>query len=178
MFLATVIAWRRDAQRRARFERVMREYGGALSRVAVSYAPPGPGREDLEQEIALGVWEALPRWKEDASLKTFLFRVAHNRCIDVCRKRRPEEPTGFDPEAVAGGGDSPEVLAHTRARLDRVQACVRALPLAQRQALTLKLEGLTHAEIGEVMGLQANHVGVLVHRARTTLREQTREEDV
>jgi RNA polymerase sigma-70 factor (ECF subfamily) len=176
MFLSTILAWRRDAKRRALFERVMREHGGALSRVAVAYAPPGPSRQDLEQEIALGVWEALPGWKEDASLKTFLFRVAHNRCIDACRKRRPEDPTGFDPEAVASASASPEALAGARARLGRVQACVRALPLAQRQALTLKLEGLSHAEIGEVMGLTANHVGVLVHRARTTLREQVQED--
>ena len=176
MFLVSIISWRQNARRRAHFERVMCEHSGALARVAVLYVPPGPEREDLEQEIALGVWEALPDWKKDASLKTFLFRVAHNRCIDVLRKRRPEDTTGFDPDALQGEGDSPEALTRARARLCHVQAYIRALPLAQRQALALKLEGLSHAEVAEVMGVTPNHVGVLVHRARTTLREQTKED--
>lgn len=90
MFWAAILTWREDRRREAEFERVMGEHGAALARVSVAYAPAGSLREDLEQEIALGVWEALPRWNETASLKTFLFRVAHNRCIDVMRKQRPE----------------------------------------------------------------------------------------
>lgn len=50
----------------------MRAHGESLLRVAKVYAA-GAMREDLEQEIALGVWEALLGWEQSASLKTFLF---------------------------------------------------------------------------------------------------------
>lgn len=169
MFLATILQWRHHATRRRAFEHAMREHGAALSRVAVAYAPPGALREDLEQEIALGVWEALPRWKQDASLKTFLFRVAHNRCIDLMRKHRLD--TTLDPQTLTTTAPSPETHTLTRQRLTRAQDLIRALPLAQAQALTLQLEGLTLQEIANVMGLNPNHVGVLIHRARATLRD-------
>ena len=159
MFWAAILTWREDRRREAEFERVMGEHGAALARVSVAYAPAGSLREDLEQEIALGVWEALPRWNETASLKTFLFRVAHNRCIDVMRKQRPE--TSLDA---------------ARQLLTQIEALVLELPLAQRQAFTLSLEGLTYEEIAEVMGVTSNHVGVLVYRTRAAVREAFGEE--
>lgn len=159
MFWAAILTWREDRRREAEFERVMGEHGAALARVSIAYAPAGSLREDLEQEIALGVWEALPRWNETASLKTFLFRVAHNRCIDVMRKQRPE--TSLDA---------------ARQLLTQIEALVLELPLAQRQAFTLSLEGLTYEEIAEVMGVTSNHVGVLVYRTRAAVREAFGEE--
>ena len=54
--------------------------------------------------------------------------------------------------------------------------CVRGLPVAQRQAFTLSLEGLSYEEIADVLGVKANHVGVLVFRARAAVRELLEEE--
>ena len=178
MFWAAILTWREDRRREAEFERVMGEHGAALARVSVAYAPAGSLREDLEQEIALGVWEALPRWNETASLKTFLFRVAHNRCIDVMRKQRPE--TSLDAARRRDGevafATSPSRRLAARQLLTQIEALVLELPLAQRQAFTLSLEGLTYEEIAEVMGVTSNHVGVLVYRTRAAVREAFGEE--
>ena len=92
----------------------MRAHGESLLRVAKVYAAAGAMREDLEQEIALGVWEALPGWEQSASLKTFLFRVAHNRCIDVMRKVRPETPSTEHVERQVTSAASPASQAESR----------------------------------------------------------------
>lgn len=163
-------------RRKAEFERVMREHGAALSRVARAYASAGAMREDLEQEISLGVWEALPNWKQTSSLRTFLFRVAHNRCIDAMRKVRPETPATEHVEQQATCTASPASQAESRQLLGEVEVCVRGLPVAQRQAFTLSLEGLSYEEIADVLGVKANHIGVLVFRARAAVRELLEEE--
>ncbi|MDN5924917.1 MAG: sigma-70 family RNA polymerase sigma factor, partial [Xanthomonadales bacterium] len=61
------------------FTSLLREYAGLLSRVAASYEAEPAARDDLLQDIALALWKALPRWRGEASLKTFVARVAHNR---------------------------------------------------------------------------------------------------
>lgn len=63
--------------------------GPALARVVASYAPPGSNREDLAQEVAMALVRALPAFRGQASLKTYVLRIAHNICLrQVMRKRR------------------------------------------------------------------------------------------
>lgn len=154
----------------------MREHGDALLRVSRVYVAAGVMREDLEQEIALGIWEAFSSWEQTSSLRVFLFRVAHNRCIDVMRKVRPETPATEHVEQQIAWAASPASQVESKQLLSQVEACVRELPMAQRQAFTLSLEGLSYDEIAEVMGVNANHVGVLVFRARAVVRESLEEE--
>lgn len=52
-----------------RFERVVREYGAALARLAAAYAPDRANRDDLSQEILLAIWRALPRFRGESSTR-------------------------------------------------------------------------------------------------------------
>ena len=60
-------------------ETILRVYGPALRRVAASYERAPKDREDLLQEIALALWLALPRFRGECTLRSFVFRIAHNR---------------------------------------------------------------------------------------------------
>jgi RNA polymerase sigma-70 factor (ECF subfamily) len=123
------------------FERVLAEYGPALRRVAASYERlPGP-RAELLQEIALALWLALPRFRGACSIKTFVFRVAHNRAISYsCRPKRLRTTTVDEAAGVKDPGEGPEDrIARLEAR-DRLEAAVGALPLVQRQVASLTLE--------------------------------------
>lgn len=151
------------------FEAVMKEFGASLFRMAASYAPPGAAREDLEQEIALAIFEALPRFRQDSSLRTYVFKVANNRCIDLLR--RGKLPLVDEPKEQSDSAPSPEQVVSARIDLERVAAALRTVPIAQRQSLLLALEGLTHAEIAEAMGVSESAISVRIHRARHTLSE-------
>jgi len=172
VFWAVITSTIKDRRRAAEFEQAMSEHGAALARVARAYTPDGALRRDLEQEIALGVWRALPNWSGDASLRTYLFRVAHNRCIDAIRRQRPHEP--FTEDQHAHRADT-EARVTARDSLEQVARHIRALPLSQAQAFTLMLEGLPHAEIAEVMGTSTSNVGVLIHRARASIKDAMEE---
>ena len=63
-------------------------YGPALARVVASYAPPGADREDLAQEVAMALVRGLPAFRGEASLRTYVMRIAHNVCLrEVMRHR-------------------------------------------------------------------------------------------
>lgn len=151
------------------FDQIHRDLGPAVSRQVASYLPPGHNREDLLQDVWLAIWKALPRFRGDSAAKTYVFRIAHNRSMTWLTRRRTLEISD-DIDRVSDGLPSPEKSAESRQDVDRLMAAIRQLPTGQRQALALVLEGLSHAEIAEILGLTPTAVGVRVHRARTQLR--------
>src|SRR5215470_12613100 len=158
-------------------EECLRTHGPALWRVIASYAPAGPERDDLAHEVMLAVWKALPRFRGESSARTFLLRIAHNRCLSHAWQRA-RRPSGSDAELLHLPDPRPaldEELGR-RQRAERFLAHVRTLPLGQRQVLTLALEGLSHAEIGEVVGITPENVAVRLGRARDALRRSMEQE--
>lgn len=157
-----------DAARPA-IEAVLREHGPMLSRIAGSYEAEPARREDLLQEMSLALWRALPRWRGEASLRTFIARVAHNRAMDCLARRRirEDELDEQHPDPVA----DPLRLAEAQQRRQSLVDAVRRLPLGQRQAVVLALEGFSQREIGEVLGHGENTVAQRLSRARRQLRD-------
>ncbi len=158
-----------ERERERAFEALLSEHGGALRRVAASYeADPGL-REDLYQDICLAVWRALPSFRGDASARTFVFRIAHNRGL-THGWREGRAPGRLDePENLPDDRRSPEDEVDQTRRRERLLNAVRQLPVAARQVLTLRLEGLTYKEIAEVTGLTENNAMVRASRARKAL---------
>ncbi|GAA3925810.1 RNA polymerase sigma factor [Luteimonas lutimaris] len=151
-------------------EAVLGEHGSMLSRIAASYESNPSRREDLLQEISVALWRALPRWRGEASLRTFVARVAHNRAVShVVRQARIGE-VAID-EQHPDDGRGPERHAERGQHRERLVAAVRRLPLGQRQVVVLALEGFAQREIGEALGLQENTVAQRLSRARQQLRE-------
>ena len=160
-----------DPDRERRYLALLNANLPALGRLANSYAGSSGEREDLVQDIALALWQALPRFRGESSERTFLFRIAHNHCIDHITRRRPMaslQELELDPE---DGGRSIEATLTHEQESSRLMAAVRRLPLIQRQVIVLALEDLDYAQIGEVLGITENNVGVRLNRARASLRK-------
>jgi RNA polymerase sigma factor (sigma-70 family) len=153
------------------FDRVLAEFAPAIRRLAGCYEPEHGSRDDLAQEIAIALWRALPGFRGDCSIRTFVFRIAHNRALThVWRRGRVQTTEVTDTVAVSDPAQSPEVrLEHDR-RSARLRAAIQSLPLVHRQVLTLALEDLSHAEIASVLGIRENAAAVRLTRARQALR--------
>jgi RNA polymerase sigma factor (sigma-70 family) len=156
------------------FDHILGEHGAAISRLAYSYETVGGIREELVQEIALAIWNALPHFRGECSERTFVFRIAHNRMLTHVKRRRPPQQSLDDLEEIDEPVDTrphpDEQLAQTMQR-ERLASAVQSLPIAHRQMIVLMLEGLSYAEIGEVLGISENNVAVRLTRARKALKE-------
>lgn len=152
-------------------ETILRQHGPLLSRIAASYERDAMRREDLLQEISLALWRAIGGWRGDASLRTFVARVAHNRAVDhIARHSRLGETELDDqhPDPALDPLRNAEVQQRRAGLLDAVQA----LPLRHRQVVVLALEGFSQREIAQSLGLEENTVAQRLSRARRQLREQ------
>jgi RNA polymerase sigma factor (sigma-70 family) len=160
-----------DPTREQRFLTLLNANLSALGRLASSYAGSTGERDDLLQEIALALWQALPRFRGESSERTFLFRIAHNHCINHIVRRRPAESLQqleLDPLDDCQPIDAAVGAAQESAQL---LAAVRRLPLIQREVVVLALEDMDYAEIAGVLGISETNVGVRLNRARASLRK-------
>lgn len=163
-------------QREALFERGLRENGPALLRLAAAYSNSATDRDDLFQEICFAIWQALSAFRGDSSLRTYLFRIAHNRSIAylvTSKSKRLDRSRAFDHEELrlSDPMPNPERRLEIEEQRQNLIAAVRKLPLVYRQAITLALEGLSYPEIAEVLGVSEANVGIRLNRARKALRK-------
>jgi len=159
------------------FDALLALHGPALGRLASSYARGSGDREDLLQEIALAIWGALPRFRNECSERTFVFRIAHNRAIaHIARRRLPLVDKGEGLEIEDPSPDPERALSRDQ-QGDRLAEAIRRLPIAYAQVVTLTLEGLSYGEIADVLGISETNVGARLTRARQRLRESLRSPD-
>lgn len=152
------------------FRSVVGEHGAMLRRIAASYEADPALREELGQEMLMAVWRALPGFRAESSLKTFIARVAHNRAIDhVARHAAAPRSAALD-ERWASEAPSPLETLERRDARERLERAVHGLPLPLRQVTVQTLEGFTPAEIAEVLGVGANVVSIRLTRAKAALR--------
>lgn len=149
------------------FDRVFETHAPAISRLAWGYVDNQADHDDLLQEILLAIWQALPRFRGESSMWTFVFRVARNRALSFVGRRRYEEslsPATVDPRP------GPDAEYEARVTQHRLRAAIRQLPETQRHAVLLHLEGASAREIAEVQGTTENNAAVRLTRARHALR--------
>lgn len=150
---------------------LLARYGPAVARLARAYERDRARAEDLAQDVWLALWQALPSFRAESSERTFVFRVAHNRAVShVIRWRRRATQPLDEATEVHDAKPTPEQAATARQRHERLHDAVSRLPLGQRQVMLLVLEGLSHGEAADVLGINENTVGVRLSRARQALR--------
>lgn len=163
---------RRDFEKQ--FDRILREHGPAISRLAYSYEAVASIREELVQDIALAIWQALPHFRGECSERTFIFRIAHNRGLSHSWKRRPvHQPLDEleESDQPADPRPHPEEQAAQTDQRARLMSAIQSLAVPHRQMIALMLEDFGHADMAEVLGITENNVAVRLNRARKALRD-------
>lgn len=120
------------------------------------------------------MWQSLAIFDGRCSLRTWVYRVAHNTATSRVIRRRTRAPVlvSLDElEAVADSHDRDEVIDQQRA-MDRLLGLIRMLGPLDRQIILLYLEGLDAASIGDITGLSSGNVATKVHRVKKVLTSQ------
>ena len=152
------------------FERIVAEHGPLVSRIAMTYEADPTLREDLTQQIFLAVWQALPSYRADASLKTFIARIAQNRAISFVAKQVRQPPTAEIPEILESDDPDPEQSAMEASERRALIAATRKLPPPQREVIVLVLEGFDYAEIAKMLEIAPNALALRLSRAKSALK--------
>jgi len=155
---------------RSGFNALVAEHQSMVARICASYERDRDLARELSQDVWFAIWRALPNYRADASLKTFVARIAQFRAIShvAQRARLPAEAELSD--AIPGLEPAPETAAIASSERSGLLAAVQRLPLVYRQPVILTLEDFSPAEIAAMLGLSVNVVGVRLTRARSMLR--------
>jgi RNA polymerase sigma-70 factor, ECF subfamily len=154
-----------------RFDALLATNAPALTRLAATYTNTSSDRDDLFQEIAVALWQALPRFRGECSERTFLFRVAHNRAIDYLRRHKTVGQTAADEMELRDSRPDPETGFAREQQGQRLRDAIHRLPLPYKQVITLLLEEMQYSEIAQVLGISETNAGVRINRARQLLRK-------
>jgi RNA polymerase sigma-70 factor (ECF subfamily) len=161
----------------AEYLRLLAAYGPAVTRLTRAYEREADRAEDLAQDVWLALWRALPLFRGESSERTFVFRVAHNRAVSHVMRWRRRATRPIDEAAdVRDARRTPEQEVTARQRHERLREALSRLPLGQRQAMLLVLEGCSHADAADVLGVNENTVSARVTRARRALRQDLAQE--
>jgi RNA polymerase sigma-70 factor, ECF subfamily len=157
-----------SSRQRELFEELIAQHGAALSRLCGGYEREPAKREELMQEILLALWRALAAFRGDASLRTWMYRVAHNVATTHAHRARREPRTGASDEPVTSD-ESPHASLQDAQRLRRLRSAMQTLRPVDRQIILLYLEEIPQAEIADITGLSTTNVATRVGRIKADL---------
>ena len=163
------------ADQDGRYLSAIAEYGRAIERLANAAEADRDRRHDLLQDIHLALWRSFALFDGRCSLRTWVYRVAHNAAASYVlsrRRTRLEELVDLDALDRADPMPDPEECAGQQQALERLGAMIRKLKPPDAQVMLLYLEDMDAAAIAEVTGLSPGAVTMRIHRIKSILAKQ------
>ena len=152
------------------FETIYQQHAARIYTLACRMAGSPDDGEDLLQEIFLQAHRKLSGFKGDASLGTWLYRLALNHCLDFVRSRRAKMGRLTDTLDADGASEPIAPRETPIARLD-LERALEQLPEGCRQAFVLHdVEGFDHKEVAGLLGIAEGTSKSQVFKARGKLR--------
>ena len=158
----------------------MHENRNKILRVCRVYAWNAADQDDLYQEILFQIWRALPDLKEKQFANTWLYRVSINTAISFVRKRatRADRVIHFEHAELTRAIESRQTTEETTDdRMAHLYSAIYKLDPLEKALVTLFLEDFTYAQMAEATGINASHVGVMLHRAKKKLSSLMKEQE-
>lgn len=154
------------------FDQLFRDFKDKLFRLCYSYCNNKVVAEDLLQESFSKIWLHLDKFKKECSYSTWMYRIAANTCLMYIRRHK-NNPVIFS-EVIA---DSANSAPYTEEPINELNRAIGTLEEIDRIIISMVLQELGYKEIGEVLGITENNVGVKVHRIKGQLKKILEKKD-
>ena len=166
-------------------ERILERYATLLRSLVARHCPRGLGLDvaDIEQEARLRLWRALDREKDLDDPASYIYRIAVTTTIDAVRRvlARREDQLSMEEETpvlTTSPAQSPEAVTRGREVMEAIAAALGTLAADRRRAVELHLQGLSLAEIAELLAWSEARARNLVYRGLDDLRQALRREGI
>ena len=138
--------------------------------------------EDISQEVFIKVFRHIKTFRKDAALKSWLYQITVNTCIDVQRKKKRKPQVSMEgsemdilnqESAWTGTSTNPEQYAESNLIQRRIQELLQKISPKERSAFVMRYyDDLKTSEIAEILNVSTNTIKSLLFRARKKLQKE------
>ena len=154
------------------FELLVREHKRTIYTVCYMFSHNKTEVEDLFQEVLIRLWNGFDHYEGRSSARTWVYRVALNTAINQDKKeRRRIETVPLTVDIDPFEADDPKTQ-----QVRKLHDLISQLELIDRSLVLLWLEGIPYDEIGAIIGITPNNVGVRLARIKEKLVEMSKKQ--
>lgn len=145
-------------------------FAAIIVKICRAYTNSQEDFEDYYQEVCLQIWRSKDNFREQCKWSTWVYRVSLNVCLTLLKKRKSKGQTYFTSDAL------PDVIfiqndAFRDESLNQLYVAIRQLSEVERAVILLYLEEKSYQEIADILGTNANNIGVRVNRIKERLKK-------
>lgn len=153
------------------FEEIYNTYWDKVFRLCLGYVNDYELAQDMAQETFITVWKQLPKFRGDASIGTWIYRIATNICLRQIEKQKRIKSTDLPINLPEEKNTSIEP------QIQLLYTFISELPELDRIIISLELEDIRQAEIAQIVGLSENNIRVKIHRIKERLNKRFKENE-
>lgn len=151
------------------FEEIYELYWQKIFRLCMGYVNDSELAQDLAQETFIIVWQQLPKFRNESSIGTWIFRIASNTCLKQIEREKRFAKADLPIHLEEKKQESIEP------QIQLLYQFISELPEADRIIISLELEEVKQAEIAGIVGLSESNIRVRIHRIKEKLTKRFKE---
>lgn len=152
------------------FQNLMEANKAVVTKVCYMYARDSEHFKDLCQETFINIWQALPRFKNEAAMSTWIYRITINTCISQFRRHRKHASNvSIEEDSMMELADHATDDHEHAACLREMYRLINRLPALDKAIVLMWLDEKSYQEIADVTGLNRNNVAARLSRCKQRL---------
>jgi len=159
-----------NKQKNLQFNKLIEQHKGILFKVARTYCQNTEDRQDLIQEIRIQIWQSLDKYNTNYKISTWLYRVSINTAISFYRKDKSRQQTSIKWNSKFQQSNEP-YDKDKEGKLNLLEQFIYELNEFDKAIMLLYLEGKSHKDISNVLGLSKSNVGTKIGRIKDKLKK-------
>jgi len=153
------------------FEEIYKKYWQKVFRLCMGYVNNQDLAKDLTQEVFIKVWQQLPKFRNESSIGTWLFRIAVNICLRQIERKNKMPTSDLRIDII----DSLQLNIEEEVQF--LYKCISELPEVERMIISLELEDVKQDEIAKIIGISSGNVRVKIHRIKEKLTQKFKQNE-
>jgi len=164
------------------FEQLIEKYQKKVYNIALKMLGNKEDAYDMSQEVFIRVYRSIDKFKEQASLSTWIYKITTNACLDEIRRRKNRFTVSIDDDMelndskvkrqIEYDGPSPEIIVEENELREIINKSIQQLPEQYRVVTILRdIQGFSYEEIANILDVPQGTVKSRINRARAMLRD-------
>lgn len=150
------------------FKEIFKNNSRKIYHLCYGYTGDDDSANDLMQETFMKVWQNLDKFRNQALISTWIYRIAVNTCLSYLRVQKRQAKDELTDNIIE---NKPEVVSEKSDQIAQLYKCIAQLEENERIIITMVLDEIPYSEIADISGISEGNLRVKIHRIKSKLTE-------